>query len=249
MAKKPAPKKKKKKKKPAPKRKPAIRRWDIDEFEVGDGGALRPAGFADPETREDIYNVSLTGLRTPADLVYEMDNCQALECEMVSFYESEGDDLEPPPSTRRRRTARPLTVEEQTRAWLLKVNRGFFEKILVPHVTQWLRAPWELGEEDDAQLRSGQEAALKYFLNMEHASLEVLGVKTIEGEFPGSSYFAAELRRPLAEANRAAEAAGLPVRFVKESPPPPPIPTRTRTVKTVPRRHPSARSRGKARRR
>ena len=204
MAKKPAPKRKKK---------PAIRRWDIDEFEVGDRGVLRPAGFVDADLREDIYNVSLRGLNTPADLVYEMDNCRALEAGMVSFYESEGDEPEPPPSARRRRTARPLTVEEQTRAWLLTVTRGFFTKILVPHVTQWLRAPWELGEEDHVLRRSGQEVALRYFDDMARTALDTLGVKVIEGECPGSSYYAAELRRPIAEANRAAEAAGLRVRF------------------------------------
>jgi hypothetical protein len=36
----------------------------------------------------------------------------------------------------------------------------------------------------------------------------------IDGEHPGSTYYAAELRVDIEEANRAAEAAGMPVRFV-----------------------------------
>ena len=37
----------------------------------------------------------------------------------------------------------------------------------------------------------------------------------VEGEHPGSTYYAAELRGDIDVANRAAEAAGLRVRFVK----------------------------------
>ena len=44
--------------------------------------------------------------------------------------------------------------------------------------------------------------------------LETLGVDVIEGEHPGSTYYAAELRGDIDEANRAAKKIGLPVRFV-----------------------------------
>jgi hypothetical protein len=44
--------------------------------------------------------------------------------------------------------------------------------------------------------------------------LDALGVVIIEGEHPGSTYYAAELVRDIDDANRAAKAAGLPVRFV-----------------------------------
>ena len=134
---------------------------------------------------------------------------------MVSFYESKGHTPAPPPATRRRRTARTLTVEEQIRAWLLQVDQRFFTKTIVPHVARWLRKPWEAWEENYVVTPTGQEVALRYFDHMNRAALNTLGVKVIEGECPGSSYYAAELRRPIAEANRAAEAAGLRVRFVR----------------------------------
>jgi hypothetical protein len=164
---------------------------------VGDGGVLRSAGFAEPETREDIHHLSVKWLNTPADLVDEMDNCAALEAEMVSFYESEGDEPEPPPSARRRRTARTLTVEEQTRAWLLQLDQRFFTKTIVLHVARWLREPWEGWEEDYVLPRSGQEVALRYFDDMKRAALQTLGVKVIEGEHPGSTFFGAVLQRPV----------------------------------------------------
>ena len=60
---------------------------------------------------------------------------------------------------------------------------------------------------------AAQRAALTYFQQMDDQTLDLLGVEIVEGEHPGSSYFAAELRRSVEEANRAAEKASLPVRF------------------------------------
>ena len=56
-------------------------------------------------------------------------------------------------------------------------------------------------------------SAYRFFSAMDYADLRTLGVKVIEGECPGSSYFEAELRIPIDEANARAEAAGIPVRF------------------------------------
>jgi hypothetical protein len=50
---------------------------------------------------------------------------------------------------------------------------------------------------------------------MDANSVDLLGVDIVEGEHPGSTYYAAELRGDIDVANRAAEAAGLRVRFVK----------------------------------
>ena len=56
-------------------------------------------------------------------------------------------------------------------------------------------------------------SAYRFFSSMDYADIRTLGVKVIEGECPGSTYFAAELRIPIEEANARAEAAGIPVRF------------------------------------
>ncbi len=43
--------------------------------------------------------------------------------------------------------------------------------------------------------------------------LDALGVLIVEGEHPGSSYYAAELRNDIEEANGVAQSLGLPFRF------------------------------------
>lgn len=56
-------------------------------------------------------------------------------------------------------------------------------------------------------------SAYRFFSSMDYADLKTLGVKLIEGEHPGSTYFAAELGIPIEEANARAEAAGIDIRF------------------------------------
>jgi hypothetical protein len=50
---------------------------------------------------------------------------------------------------------------------------------------------------------------------MDYESLLLLGVEVIEGEHPGSTYYAADLRIGIEEANAAAEAARIPARFIR----------------------------------
>ena len=51
---------------------------------------------------------------------------------------------------------------------------------------------------------------------MDQKSCQTLGVKVVEGEYPGNTYYAAELHIGIAEANAAAEALNLSVRFVEQ---------------------------------
>jgi hypothetical protein len=60
---------------------------------------------------------------------------------------------------------------------------------------------------------SSQGKALAFFELMDEAVLDALGVQIIMGEHPGSSYYAAELRSPIQDANDEAERLKLPFRF------------------------------------
>jgi hypothetical protein len=55
---------------------------------------------------------------------------------------------------------------------------------------------------------------MEFFQSMDVDQLETLGVEVVEGEHPGSTYYAAELRNDIDQANRAAQQAGISVRFV-----------------------------------
>jgi hypothetical protein len=86
----------------------------------------------------------------------------------------------------------------------------------VPDIETWFEEPPDWNFEDDYLPDSGtaQGAALAFFSDMAADELETLGVEIVEGDHPGSDYYAAELRGDIDAANRAAEKAGIPVRFV-----------------------------------
>ncbi len=112
--------------------------------------------------------------------------------------------------------ALPEEPEEGAVAWLLSLTTKEFEDRVVPEIEIWFAEPPDWSYEDDYLPESGtaQGAALEFFRDMTRDERRTLGVKVIEGEHPGSTYYAAELRGDIGEANRAAEAAGIPVRFV-----------------------------------
>ena len=61
--------------------------------------------------------------------------------------------------------------------------------------------------------KSSQEEALIFFRNMDAASKNILGVDIVEGDHPGSTYYAAELKSEINKANCDAIAADIPIRF------------------------------------
>ena len=65
-------------------------------------------------------------------------------------------------------------------------------------------------------LANSQETVLRFFCDeMDQEMRNHLGVRIVEGQFPGSSYYAAELTIDPEEATRRAAAADIPVRFVR----------------------------------
>ena len=57
---------------------------------------------------------------------------------------------------------------------------------------------------------------MAYFEDLPNAILKALGVRIVDGDMPGSSYRAAELRKGLDEANQMAELLELDLRFEAE---------------------------------
>ena len=60
---------------------------------------------------------------------------------------------------------------------------------------------------------SGVAVVKQYFEGLDDKTLYALGVEIIEGEHPGSSYYAAELRHDIDYANQVAREMGLEFRF------------------------------------
>ncbi len=204
----------------------------VTEFKVEHGGTLRMANFAELTTRADFYeSVADSWSGSQVDLVDAMEECQPLAWAVHSIYDRFRSelvaDLEAAQRAGRgykRRLAKlkarlkplPDEPEEGAADWLLGLTTREFESQVVTEIDGWFGEPPDWTFEDDylPECSTAQGAALEYFRDMTRDELKTLGVEVVEGEHPGSTYYAAELRKGIDEANRAAELGDIPVRFV-----------------------------------
>jgi hypothetical protein len=206
----------------------------ITEFEVSDDGTLTLSGFPDAGTRAEFYeDVSSRWARSPADLADSMEECKPLAWEVQSMYSDFRDALQAEiasaedqerPNRKKivalnaRLASMPEEPKDGAKGWLLGIDGIYFETNIIKRIGKWFSEPPKRGWEDDylPECATAQGAAVVYFRGLDADSVDLLGVEVIEGEHPGSTYYAAELRGGIEEANAAAESAGLPVRFVAQ---------------------------------
>ena len=93
--------------------------------------------------------------------------------------------------------------------WIAQLNPEQFE-LLEGEAQEWSQSPPEDDEPD------GQACALNYFRDLDPKILKLLGVSIIEGDHPGSSYFAAELDESVENANQIATEHKIKIRFQRQ---------------------------------
>ena len=97
------------------------------------------------------------------------------------------------------------------RNWItaeVEAGLGWF----IGQVEAWLEETAS-DDEQTAQQCSGVALAKRYFECLGNKTMDALGVQIIEGEHPGSTYYAAELRQDIDYANQVARDSGLACRF------------------------------------
>lgn len=199
-------------------------------YEVAQYGTISDPTVPGPRLRADVFqNISPGFIRTTGDLVSDVDGCvplashfSILAADHLSDIE---DELDADDNTlgfvERRRLAflaAALRDDPDTgwRDWVEHEGdpglAGFREII-----QDWLDedVDWDEAESFDS-CWSGQSAALGFFSDLDAKVRKALGVVIIEGDRPGSSYYAAELRGDIAHANQTAQALGLAFRFRAE---------------------------------
>ncbi|TVS14942.1 MAG: hypothetical protein EA424_17800 [Planctomycetaceae bacterium] len=208
-------------------------REPVTLFEVSDGGTLRMANYVEARTRAEFYDyVAAFRSRSPEDLVEAMEDCEPLAWAVYSLYSDFRDDLEANleeaqgaadgdeedeiASLESRLDALPEEPEEGAADWVRTLTVAEFTTRVCPVIAEWFREGPDWHYEDDYLPASGtaQGAALEFFRDMDSDSLEILGIHIVEGDRPGSTYYAAELPDDIEKANHTAAAHGIPVRFV-----------------------------------
>jgi hypothetical protein len=105
--------------------------------------------------------------------------------------------------------------EDETLAptWVAWLRSGNAEQV-VHELDAWLRS-WPDENDWENFNRSGQtgQGSARMFFESEPAIAREFSIVIVDGDHPGSSYYAAELRTDIDEANAIARAQGIPIRF------------------------------------
>jgi hypothetical protein len=203
----------------------------ITEFDVNSSGSISLSNFPEFETRSDFYDsISGSWHQSPVDLAEAMDECPPLAWAVHSIYseireeiQSSLDAISKQSGVLAKRTnalkarlkGMPEEPEQGVESWLLSLTNSEFEDLVVPEIEKWFNSPPNWNWEDDylPKNSTSQGAALEFFQRMDEDDLDAIGVVIVEGEHPGSTYYAAELKINLNIANEAAIKSGIPVRF------------------------------------
>ena len=180
-----------------------------------------------PKVRSDVYHMDVSGLRNAHDIVSEVES-EWLLCEhfqwlaAMELQEVEsrlGEEDLAPGARGRLETLKNILQDEDDgwREWVLFEGDAASERFR-QEIARWLEEPLDWDEREFwPRGWEGQAGPLDFFYVMDDKLRDSLGIVIIEGDQPGSSYFAAELRNDLADANATADALGLPFRFRPET--------------------------------
>lgn len=210
-------------------------------FDVNTWGTIVEQGVDEPKINADVYDVSTDWITDPRTLISEVEQRQELrdrfewlyenhvseQCCMledrVSEMEAERDDENVSAARELELTGQIAALKAQIDAleggardwtdWVTSQGKAGLQQFK-DAIESWLQesVSWDAMEWWD-DTWSGQGRALVFFQQMDHSLVEELGVRIVEGEHPGSTYYAAELRVSIEDANEAAAELKLPFRF------------------------------------
>ena len=191
-------------------------------FEVDEYQTIRDRRVSEPETRADVFeDIEPAGIKTPADLIAIAaagplrDRLSDLADERRQEIEWSLDDELPPGERRRLKHIAGLLADQDEgwKHWVRMEGRRSMTS-LRKVVAEWLAEPIDWDEHDWFPDDIGSMGAAKvFFESLDFDTLDALGIKIVEGEYPGSTYYAAELMGDVEVANAVASRLGVPVRF------------------------------------
>ena len=190
-------------------------------YEVSEYGTIVDPSVSEPKIRRDVFDICTKGIKTTDNLVTTIQDCTPLESYFQQLAQDRKCEIEDQLDSARgvkRQYLKALSdaLDDYDFGWIdwLKLDG---QKSIRKHVTvieDWLNDTVDWSESDwFLSTYSGQEQA-KIFFHCENKNvLEELGIVIVEGCHPGSTYYAAELRNDVDNANITARKLGLKYRF------------------------------------
>ena len=195
-------------------------------FDTNDRTILE-TDFKEPELWSDVFEDVTSHHSRPDWLVLEVEGCepltwhfQNLAAEKLADVEEALDEDElsnPEFASKRQALVRLRDVlsdsDDGWKEWIMLEGPMNLDRF-TQAIQDWLDAPVDYTQSEFFPIDYGvQGGPYRFFSMMDPDVRDELGVVVVEGEHPGSTYYAAELRKPIDEANATAEDLGLPFRF------------------------------------
>jgi hypothetical protein len=192
-------------------------------FEVNEWGTITEPDAGVAQRWGDVFeDIWPDDMETYRDVISTVDACVPLQSHFTVLASDEADRLAEIPPRQLGPKGRKLlaSLEEDAfdgwRVWVKSEGDAGVARFRAA-IEDWLQQP-----ADAAQIAwfpvgyGAQGQAMAFFERMDWDERNALGVVIIEGDHPGSTYYAAELKVSIADANETAEALKLPFRFRPE---------------------------------
>lgn len=170
-----------------------------DLFYVYDGGTIVAAAYESPQDRSEAFCIDEADVeRRLGDLILE---CAPLAQHLTKTLD-DGDGSDDLPED-----------AEELSAFYKRAIPGIRRR-LEATALKWMRGSPDADDTDHFVVAGdGQAVAFNHFSDLDEEALELLQIVIVEGDRPGSTYFAAELRCNVDEANRICREHDLPYEF------------------------------------
>ena len=192
--------------------------FNVDEYRT-----ITDTGPNNPKLNSDVYDINVERIKSIEDLIDEVDQYTELQTYFQSLCSNEleqaaddlADDGLSPEHRKNEERLKKLfqKSDDDWKAWVKIVGQDGLQR-LKDEIQKWLNdsLDWDAMEFWPSDW-SSQGRALSFFQSMDADVVDALGVVIVEGDHPGSSYFAAELHASFEDANAAAKKLKLPFRF------------------------------------
>ena len=190
-------------------------------YEVNEYGTIVDPSVQEPEIRRDVFDICTKGIKTSDDLIRAIQDCTPLESYFQQLGQERKYEVEEQLDIVRGLKKQHLkalsdALDDYDSGWIdwLKLEGQKSIRKHVNVIEEWLSDPVDWSESDSfTSSYSGQEQAKLFFHYEDQNVLEELGIVIVEGCHPGSTYYAAELRNDVDNANITARKLRLKYRF------------------------------------
>jgi hypothetical protein len=195
-------------------------------FDVTESGTIVDGSVSEPTIRSEVFDVGTSDRCTVDSLISDIEDCYPLTSHFPQLALNElsdaqttleDDDFEAIERARLMKLVAALEGEDEGWAEWIRLEGVAGLPRLKDEAQTWLESDIEWGDYEWFPKYSGAQGhAMEFFESLPFETLKAIGVVIVEGDHPGSTYYAAELRGSIEQANVKVAELELPFRFKKE---------------------------------